>query len=150
MRLYVEELKDQTLTQVIAVHRKFQLSRIRLHLCKYLSPAGTFTLTLKDSEENVITSKSMTLAEMQAAATDDMQASYYHGYVSFVFPKQPILKPDTYTLELSTSGYTYAEGEFIGWCKAWDDPAIALTGGGTPVPSNRAYDFETYSVQRVR
>lgn len=150
MILYVEELKAVTLVQNFTVTRRTQVERIRLHLCKYLAPTGTFTLTVKDGDGNAVATSAQTLDQMVMADATIGSEDYYHGHVSFTFTRYPNLKPGEYTLELSSTGYTYAEDEFIGWCKAWEDPTIALTDDDSPVPANEAYDYEIYEVARVR
>ncbi len=150
MKLYVEELKAITLTQTFTVTKRagILVERIRLHLCKYLAPTGTFTLTIKDGEGNTVATSAQTLDQMVMADATIGSEDYYHGHVSFTFTRYPNLKPGDYTLELSSSGYTYAEDEFIGWCKAWDDASAPLVSEAPP--TDGSYDYEIYEVKRVR
>ena len=150
MQLALEELKAVTLVQEITRTSTALVNRIRLHLYKHLSPAGTFTCTVTDASDNVLASKSLTLAEMiTASGTADLSANYYHGYVSFVFDKVCTLRPGDYKIKLSSSGYTYADAAFIGWVKAWDDRAIDVTGASSPLMVDAPYDLELYKLDRV-
>lgn len=151
MRLYVEELRATPLVQEFTPTRTFQPQRVRLHLCKYLAPTGTFTVQITDASDNVLVSSSQTLAEMIALGSANLQANYYHGHVSFQFALMPTLRAGvTYKLKLTSSGYTYSDSTFIGWVKdSQGDPAIEQTG--TPdSPVSVPYDYEFYTVQRVR
>jgi hypothetical protein len=151
MRLYVEELRATALVQVFERTDTCLLDRVRLHIYKHLSPAGTFTVSVTDSADNVIVSKSQSLADMQADGSADLQANYYHGHVSFIFDTKATLRPGTYKVKLSASGYTFSESAFIGWCKAWDDRAIPITGDTEPDAAvDSPYDFEMYALQRIR
>ncbi len=151
MRLYVEELKATTLVQVFTRETDALVDRVRLHLCKYLSPAGTFTVSLTDESNNVIGTSSQTLAAMQAAGDTALSANYYHGQVTFQFSRAYTLrKNQVYKLKLSSSGYTYSDTDFIGWVKADTDRAIELTDDSTPLLVDSPYDFEIYALQRVR
>lgn len=151
MRLYVEELRTEPLVQVFTRQTTALVPKFRLHLCKYLSPVGTFILDLTDADDHVVASSSQTLADMQLAGSANLQANYYHGYVTFAFDRAYTLRPGTYKLKLSSSGYVYDPDEFLGWVKAVEDPAISLTGGGVPDTNVVApYDFESYALERFR
>jgi hypothetical protein len=150
MRLYVEELQGSTLVQTFTRTKEASIPFVRLHLCKYLAPAGTFTVTLTDASDAVIATSSQTLAQMQASGNADLSANYYHGYVKFDFGAAYTLRPGTYKLKLSASGYTYSIGTFLGWVKADTDRAIPLTDGSSPTGVNCPYDFEMYAYERVR
>lgn len=153
MRLYVEELRDTALEQTFTRERAALVDRVRLHLCKYLSPAGTFKVTLKTEDgTSVLDSNGQTLADMQADGSTDLQANYYHGYVTFTFPRALTLRAGvTYRLALSATGYAYDADQFIGWVKAYEDRAIRITGGDEPLaPVDSPYDFEIYSLEKVR
>ncbi len=150
MRLYVEEVKHSTpLVQTFTRLSTACIPLVRLHLCKYLSPSGTYALDLLTSDDVKLTGVSMTLAQMQALGSAALQGNYYHGFVSFTFPRPPTLKPGTYKLRLSVdNAYTYTPSEFIGWVKADTDRAIGITGNLTPLPLDAPYDLEIYALER--
>lgn len=151
MRLYVEELKATPLVQTFTRATACQVAFFRLHLVKYLSPAGTFILQLTDSSDNVIATSSQTLADMQTEGSADLQENYYHGQIKFTFDRAYNLRAnEVYKIKLSSSGYTYSDTDFIGWCKAFEDPAIPVTGDVAHAPIDSPYDFETYVYQRLR
>jgi hypothetical protein len=151
MILYVEELRAGALEQTFSRETTALVERVRLHLCKFLSPAGTFTLSLLDDADNVLATKSQTLAEMQAAGSIGFTENYYHGHVSFIWDRSLTLRPGVYKLQLTSSGYTYDPDEFIGWVKATHDRAIPITGDEEPAAlSDSPYDFEIFSLERIR
>ncbi len=152
MKLYVEELRATALSQTITRETPCLVYAVRLHLCKFLSPAGTFIVTITDASDNVLATSSQTLVEMQAAGSADLAENYYHGHVTFAFTRCPTLRADTnYKIKLSSSGYTYSNTVFLGWCKAYDDRAIAITGGVEPTASTDSpYDVEILALEKVR
>ncbi len=120
MRLVVSELRT-TLEQEFTVTTDKMIERVRLHLCKYLSPAGTFTISIVNSEDVILASRSLTLAEMQTLGSDNLSIDYYHGFVSFQFARPLALHEGQYSVRLSSTGYTYSDSAFLGWVRDWDD-----------------------------
>ncbi len=148
MRLYVEELRATALVQEFTRTSTALVPKVRLHICKYLSPAGTFIASLTDADDNVLGTDSQTLNDMVVAGLPS--ANYYHGHVTFEFPRALTLKPGTYKLKLSSSGYTYSDTVFLGWCKAVTDPVIPTTDDETWLDVDAPYDFEMLAYERAR
>lgn len=81
------------------------------------SPAGTFIVNLK-RDSNTIASKSFTSADIKAAmSTTD---NYAHVFYPIIFNSNVMLEKGSYDIELSSSGYTYSDAAYIGWCKEYD------------------------------
>ena len=78
----------------------------RIHLVRYLSPAGVIQLQLQDANGNKIASSTAVTAA-NISHTGPV-GNYWHGYYLFSFnPSLPGLKANTsYWLELTSSGYT--------------------------------------------
>lgn len=107
---------ETTLSQSLQVDENRTIKKIAIKAYWHLDPAGTFILTIKQGSNTIIT-KSLTSAEIMAGA--GWTAGQYHvGYLLFDFDKFFNLYPETdYTIELSASGYTYADSSFIGWAE---------------------------------
>lgn len=148
MRLYVEEIRAVPLVQEFTRTDAAIVTFFRLHLYKHLSPAGTFVVSLTDMDDNILATCSQSLAQMQTLGNAQLQANYFHGQVTFQLDKAVVLKPGTYKLQLSATGYTYVDTAFIGWVKADTDPSVPVEG--SPLPVDSAYDFEMYVLERVR
>lgn len=124
-RLIVDELRT-TLTQDLTIEKKTVLERILPHLYVQGSPSGTVTLRVKKGPV-ILTEVTLNIATAMTQA--GKTKANYHGFVSFQFPKPPILKPDTYTVELEATTYSYDDNTFIGWVKlpsAADQESILL------------------------
>ncbi len=107
------QLLDDTLTGM-------RVKAIRPLLYLHNDPPGTFTITLKQGV-STIDSKSLTIAEILANA--DFSANQYHwGIFNFEFDKYNKIKRGlTYTIELSASGYSFAENAYLAWIKPFED-----------------------------
>ena len=113
--LVVEELRT-TLYQEFSLKTKESIKAIRPYLYLHNSPAGTFTLTLKESGAT-IDSKSYTAAQIEAAAGFTAN-QYHHAYINFEFDSHLTLKRDTtYRIELSSAGYTFGDAAYVGWIR---------------------------------
>jgi len=122
----VEPLKVTPLVQEFKIKRnRLRIKAIRPWLYLHDDPAGTFTLTLKDGS-NALDSHDFTVDDLRlGAGFADNQ--FHHGY--FNLPIEAVLNHDqTYTMELSASGYTFGSS-YLGWIKefeslknSFDDP----------------------------
>ncbi len=148
-RLYVEELQATPLEQQFTIDKRTLVSFVRLHICKYLSPTGTFIVQLTTADDTVLATSSQSLATMQAAGDADLSANYFHGFVTFALDKVASLVPGVYKLKLTSSGYMYNANVFLGWCKADEDRAVPVEGD-EPLPADSPFDFEMYVLERVR
>lgn len=112
MILMAHELRT-VLQQTITPSRNLNVEAIRPHLLKYASPAGSLKINIRDANGYLIKS-SNTLAISAISAV-----AYFHGVVQFdvdVALKSGV----TYIIELASTGYTYGDSAFIGWCNDFD------------------------------
>jgi len=106
--LIVYELKT-TREQTIVVNEDMLVKTIRLNLYRHLNPAGSLILTVKNGSTTVAT-KTVAISLLDST-------NYSHGFYSFEFDTAINLTPATYTLELSSSGYTFDDAAYVGWIK---------------------------------
>ena len=132
-KLLVEELEATTLSQSFTILNRLALSAVRPLLYLHNDPTGTFTLTIKNGSETV-TSASLTGAQIISNA--GFTAGQYH-YGFFKFDMSAILNIDTtYTLELSSSGYTFSEASYLGWIREHENNTNSIDGTITSSLSN--------------
>lgn len=113
------ELKT-TLEQTIYFndHKRHLIEGVKINIVNYGSPAGTFTLSLKQGV-NVLTMVSFTIDDIKEAYDSTDNYSYLYFPLEFNHPVN-ILKGQ-YELELSATGYTYDQGSFLGWIKSFEN-----------------------------
>lgn len=103
-----------TLTQ----YRVYHIEALKIRIVMYNAPSGTFTLSVK-SGVTTLASKDFTSAEIKSnlSTTDD------YAYIDKLiqFDNALALKSGVYTLELSSSGYSYTSESFIGWVKSYEN-----------------------------
>lgn len=119
-----------------------------INLFKSNSPAGTFTVSIKDSDSNTLVSKGQTLAQMQSAGSADLSVAYYHGFVSFIFDYPPSLEAGTYTIVLSASGYTFTDTDHLGWLRDFDHKVLNNTGTTAANAIQEPLSHRIYSYRR--
>lgn len=130
------ELDDlnTTLSQDITIIRDRRVTAVAPKLHFFNNPAGTFTITVKRGAATV-GSKSMTMAEINTlvAAQEGVAEDYKVGYFSFIF-NGPIRlsKNITYTLILSTSGYTFSGASSVAWVKEYLNATNQIEAAPTP------------------
>lgn len=112
-RLVVDELRDTALAESVTFAKPIVIERLMMHLYIEGAPAGTVTLRIRQGG-TVASEASLDLTEAASQAGKTM--ARYHGYVSFKFPKPPILKAGTYTVELEAATYSFGSA-WIGWVK---------------------------------
>lgn len=143
--LVIDELKS-TLTQDFVLADDslvgLKLKAIRPLLYFHNDPSGTFTLTLKQGVSTV-DSKSLTMAEILTDA--GFSSNEFHwGVFNFEFDKYNKIKRGiTYTMELSSSGYTFADSSYLGWIKPHEDFINTFTGSGGSFLNN-AFGYELW------
>ncbi len=119
MKIVVDELIS-TLSQELIVtdEKRIIVNSIRPYLYMHNAPAGTFTLTLND-ETGALVSKSFTSAEIKS----DMETTDNYGYIykTLIFDEKIQLTKKNYTLELSSSGYSFQMHSFLGWIREHDN-----------------------------
>lgn len=116
-----------TLTQTI-VYNDDKLVRhiggIKPRILMFNAPTGTFTATLKLGASE-LASQTFTSASIKTlmATTDN----YAYLYVPLLFDTVCPIAPNTYTIVLSSSGYTYSGSSFIAWIKSFESIYITPT-----------------------
>lgn len=147
--LVVDELKAVNLVQEFTLIPDMltglRIKAVRPLLYLHNDPTGTFTISLKEGV-NTIDSKSVTGAEL--IANSGFTASQYHwGIFTFEFNKYNVLKKNiTYTIELSSSGYTFDESSFLGWVKPHED-FINTASDTIPIFTEYPYGYELWGLR---
>lgn len=142
----VDELKTTLSQEFSTTNRleRFQLEAIRPILLLFNDPSGTFTLTLK---EGATTLEASSLSMSTILSDGNLTAGQYHkGALRFNFTTI-LNKGISYTLELSSSGYTFAETSYLGWVVEHTNPLNILDGVIT-YDTERPYSFETWGYKR--
>jgi hypothetical protein len=144
--LVVEELKT-TLTQNfdIDVNRRFTIEAIAPYIYIHSAPAGTFTFKIKDGA-TTLASNTFTSASIQAKLSTSN--TYAHIWEVIQFTDLLHLTKKTYTLELSSSGYTYSRASFIGWIRPHEN-IYNTTDGLNDSINNNPMGFRLYERKRV-
>lgn len=127
-KLVVDELKT-TLSQTMTVdhEKRILIAGIRPYIYMHNSPAGTFTLSIKDGGVTVA-SKDFTSTEIKSdLSTSD---NYAHLFKRLVFDNPAQLTSKEYELELSASGYSFSESGYLGWVREHENQFNRT--GGTP------------------
>jgi hypothetical protein len=136
MKLLVHELKT-TLKQQFQPTENLDVLYVRPHLYKHNSPSGSLKIQiLGESEELIKESSLITISSISSA-------NYFHGYIRFEITV-PLRSSNTYYMALASSGYSFAEGAYIGWCNDYDLRKVSATY--TPsVGYSAALDFELWT-----
>ena len=125
-KIYTEEL-ETTLSQefTLSGNERRQVSAIRPWVLMFNVPAGTFTFSLK-SGSDILAQVSFTSADIQS----DLSTSDTYGYIykRLVFDNIIPLEAGTYTIEMSSSGYTFSESSFIGWGRRTENLFYEVSG----------------------
>lgn len=111
---------DQNITYT--GEKPIHIQGLKMRLVWFDSPVGTFTVSFKSGSET-LASKSFTVADIKTdlSTTDDYGYIYKGIEFGTAFP----IVSGTYTVELSSSGYTYSESSFLGWVKDHEDSFIS-------------------------
>lgn len=99
--------------------RAIHIVHIRPHIYKHLAPSGSFYLEVQNYDGvKIAASNALTAAEISA---DD----YYHGYIRFdlnlSLPPSTTDTSSWYRLQLKSTGYSFSESAYIGWCVNFED-----------------------------
>jgi len=124
--LVVEELLT-TLEQPFSIYldRRITVAGLRPKIYMHNSPSGTFTFTLKRSGVT-IASDSFTSTEIKSdLGTSD---NYIHIWKFLDLSNVIHLGRGDYTLELSSSGYTYSDSSYLGWVKEHENLTNEIEG----------------------
>jgi hypothetical protein len=115
MKLVVYEL-ETSITQEIETDEIILLESIRPHLYKHNNPAGSLFLEIRNlSDDLLFTSESVTIQSIHDAAGE----AYFHGVVEFPI-NASLAKNTKYNIILKSSGYSFSELSYIGWCNGYD------------------------------
>lgn len=116
-----------TLDQPVSIKKPIQLATIRPHLYLHNNPTGTFYLNIYNLS-GLFKSFSFTSNDIKSAA--GLSEAYFHAY--YAITTTPFILPrGSYTIKLESSGYTFSESSFVGWCKA-----VKATGNVSGEPEN--------------
>jgi len=119
MKLNVHELQAAGLMQRFTVgSNPLDVYAIRPHLYKHLSPAGSLYMEIR-SDGGSLLSTSETLTISSIHSNGFASANYGHGDIRF-YTSARLAANTTYQLWLKSTGYTYANSAFIGWCNDFD------------------------------
>lgn len=111
MKLIVHELYSE-LFQVVKPLKNEFIQAIRVHLYKHNNPVGSLKLEIRDNNNKVIaTSNTVNISEIAG--------QFYHGLITFEVSVS-LQKESDYRLYLSSTGYSFAESAYIGWCNSYD------------------------------
>lgn len=144
-KLLCEEL-NTTLSQTFTLtgSRVFQINAIRPFVIMYNAPSGTFTFSIK-SGSNTLGSASFTSADIKSDLSTSNNYAYLHKALEFT--NDIPLRAGTYTIEMSSSGYTFTGSSFMGWVKNND---LFFTVDGTPSnETNNPHSFELWENKRL-
>jgi hypothetical protein len=109
------------------------------------TPAGTFTFTVK-SGGVALASKSFTSASIKSdlGTTDD----YAHLYKTLEFDTVIPLEKGTYSIVLSSSGYTFSDSSYLGWIKPHENIFNENTGEVNSL-NDYSFGFELFELRKM-
>lgn len=144
--LVVDELEttlDQQFT--VLLNRRLTIEGVRIYIYMHNAPSGTFTLSLKEGA-TVHASKTFTSAEIKTdLSTSD---NYAHLWKVISFSNVIHLSKSTYTLSLSSSGYSFSESSYLGWVKPHEN-IFNLTDGLNDTDFNNPRGFQLFERRKV-
>lgn len=113
MKLLVQEVVTELKQLMTVGDEHIDVTNIRPHIYKHLAPAGSLSIEIRDTNNRVIaTSNSVTI-------TDISGSNYFHGYVKFDINAH-LKSGESYYIALKSSGYTFSEAAWVGWCTDYD------------------------------
>lgn len=140
MDLVVEEFKTKVLKQEMEASSNQLIEAVRPHLYVHNTPSGSFTVTLENSDSQVFAT-SNTIAISTVSATN-----FFHGYIKFDFDAAVHVDDNFFVAITMSGGYTFAEANYVGWCKDFD--LRKYTPDFTPnVGFSSALDLEIWGKQ---
>lgn len=131
MKLIVHELTALNISQEIQTEDKvILLEALRPHLYKHNNPAGSLYMEIRSEADALLfTSETITIQSIHDAVGD----AYFHGPTRFYIDAS--LAPNTkYNVILKSTGYTFNESAYIGWCNGYDLKVVenSYTPAGDP------------------
>ena len=114
---------------------------VALRLYRHSTPSGTISVELRDASGGKIDASSAT------TITDIGSGNYWHGYYRFLLDVG-LRKNTTYQLVLTSSGYTFQESAYVGWCN--DFGVVTRTHGYSPAQGvSGPLDFKLWVREKV-
>ena len=118
MKLVVYELTSTLYQEITTPNRRVNVRAIRPHIYKHNLPAGTLTINIRDTTGGLVkASDPVSISDIHTNGANSQD--FFHGYIRFDIEKD-LLPNTTYRIELASSGYTFAESAYIGWCNDFD------------------------------
>lgn len=123
--LVVEELKT-TLDQSVSLNfsDRYHVYAIGVHLYAHNFPGGIYTVSLIDPDASVVVEETFVSGEIYTAL--GTSNPYAQAYFRIILDDQPALPKGTYTLRLSSVGYTFSESSYMGWVRDHEDLKVKL------------------------
>jgi len=145
--LLIDELRT-SLEQDFSVTSRNEVAAIRPRLYFQNDPTGTFTISIYEGV-TLLGSSSLTMTEI-LANTGWSAGQYHYGRIRFSFDLPVILQHGvSYTIKLTSSGYTFSEASYLGWCKSWDNLINTFVDEATITDDlERAFDYELWNYIR--
>jgi hypothetical protein len=113
MKLIVSELKTELLYQAVIPSKSIQIAVIRPHIYIHNAPSGYLFLQILDVNNQVIVESN------HVSIVTINPFGFYHGYIQFDINLY-VKKNTQYRILLSSSGYTFNESAYVGWCNDYD------------------------------
>lgn len=113
MKLVVHELKSDGLFQIVRRNRRTIVEAVRPHLYRHGFPAGSLKIQILTEADSLVAESEE--VEISSIGSED----YFHGNVRFYISAY-LDKNTNYKIKLISSGYTYNDSAFIGWCVGFD------------------------------
>ncbi len=144
--LVIERLKT-TLSQSFTYtdNKRHTIKAIVPRLVMFNAPAGTFTFSIK-SGVTTLASKTFTSAEIKSDLSTSDNYAWLWKVIDFSGIVQ--LESGTYSLEISSSGYTFTESSYLGWIRDHDDP-FNTGDGNNSFFSENPFGFRIYELKRA-
>ena len=112
MKLLVTELVG-TISQTVVPSKNDNVQAIRVGLYKHNNPAGSFKVEIQNTEGKLVASSNyLSVADISSDA-------FYHGFIKFDISAH-LKKDQEYKIVLTSTGYTFSESAYIGWCNSFD------------------------------
>jgi len=146
--LRVDGIRSTAIQQNFTVLKRVQAKYIDVNLYMHKDPAGIVKVALKNGATE-LASQTTTIAAIKAAASlSDNQ--YHWGWIQFILNKEVFLDIDTtYTIEVTVSGYTYADAVYWGVVMNHENPINTITDGGITYLDYRPYDIKVWAFEGI-
>lgn len=135
MKLHVHELQS-TLEQSFTPDKIVNVEAVRLHLYRHSFAAGSLKVQIRNQNGLV--------AESNAVAISDIApgSSFFHGMIRFDVSAQ-LKKNTTYFVRLVSTGYSFNESAYVGWCTDFDFGTYPKSPDALPALVT-AFDYEIW------